>query len=130
MVPPQHLELVVLQNMGTLSDSSTVKIHLSLKERNHDQLVSQPAAMFNTSVVSCGLQTKIADSVSDPSSPEYGHYLTKAQIDDLTQPLPAQFERVQSWLESHGLTGTRNGSNLDVEATAVPARSHTSVPFM
>jgi subtilase family serine protease len=47
------------------------------------------------------------DSVSDPKSPEYGHFLTPAAFQDRFGPTKAQTDAVTSWLTSAGLTVTR-----------------------
>ncbi len=46
----------------------------------------------------------LAQAVSDPHSPSYGHYLTPAQFRQQFAPSQAQVGAVQSWLRSQGFT--------------------------
>ena len=48
-----------------------------------------------------GLLYSLAEEISTPGSPEYGHFLTKSQAEELFYPIQ-EFDRVESYLESHG----------------------------
>jgi len=48
-----------------------------------------------------GLLYSMAEGISTPGSPEYGHFLTRSQAEELFYPTQ-QFDRVKSYLESHG----------------------------
>lgn len=53
----------------------------------------------------------LAASVSDPSSPDYGHYVTAAQFDAAYAPTASQAQAVASWLRSSGLAVTSVASD-------------------
>jgi subtilase family serine protease len=47
--------------------------------------------------------TRLVAAVTNPASPEYGHYLTPAQFDAAYAPTASQANTVASWLKSNGL---------------------------
>lgn len=47
---------------------------------------------------------KKVDSVSDPSSKEYGNFLQKNQVDDILRPSSASKTAVTSWLKKNGVS--------------------------
>ena len=47
---------------------------------------------------------KKVDSISDPSSSEYGNHMEKKQVDDILRPSVASRTAVTSWLKSHGIS--------------------------
>jgi tripeptidyl-peptidase-1 len=68
--------------LSTLT-TPTINFALSLKERNQDKV------------------KEIALAVSTPSNPSYGQYLSAAELDQLTAPLPTSLSLVLDWLDSH-----------------------------
>ena len=66
-----------------LGDSlvAPVKFTLSVREQNIEKL------------------RQIVESISDPASTEYGEYMTSAQVERMTRPLPEDVAVVTSWLE-------------------------------
>jgi|EP01047_Picozoa_sp_COSAG01_P031622 tripeptidyl-peptidase-1 len=65
---------------------------------------------------------RMALSVSDPSSPEYGRFLTRDQVQDITRPKADHMSAVTAWLDSHGVGFKIQGvSNLLVDIPAVTA---------
>ena len=48
-----------------------------------------------------GLLYSLAEEISTPGSPDYGHFLTRAQAEELFYPTQ-EFDQVKSYLESHG----------------------------
>ena len=80
--------------------TDTVRVIVSLKQRNLDQL---PA---------------IISSVSDPRSAKYGEHLTTAQMDALTAPTSEAFDAVEGWLSGNGVRTV----NVMRSAAAVEAR--------
>ena len=58
------------------------------------------------------------NAVSDPKSPQYGQYLSKAQIDALTAPSATGVAAVESWLETAGITNYHlSGDSITVDTT-------------
>jgi kumamolisin len=74
----------------------------------------------------------LVNRVSDPSSPDYGHYLTPQQVGDRFGPTPQQVQAAAGYLQASGLivTSSSPGSIL-VEASgtigAVRGAMHTSI---
>ncbi|MGC0312312.1 protease pro-enzyme activation domain-containing protein [Kitasatospora acidiphila] len=58
--------------------------------------------------------------VSNPKSPQYGHYLTPQQFADRYAPTQADIDHVVKYLASHGLTATvsANRQVIDAKGTA------------
>jgi hypothetical protein len=54
----------------------------------------------------------IVNKVSDPKSPEYGHYLTKDQIDLLTKPTAEHISAVKKALEGHDVEIGGQGATI------------------
>ncbi|KAI0336682.1 subtilisin-like protein [Cubamyces sp. BRFM 1775] len=44
--------------------------------------------------------------VSDPTSSEYGQYLSKTEVEQLVTPKPAAADAVKAWLQENNFTGT------------------------
>src|SRR5205807_1311193 len=62
--------------------------------------------------------------VSDPASPEYGHYLTPAQFAARFAPTGAQVQAVASFLRAQGIdVGHVSTNNTVVDATATVAQA-------
>ncbi|MGZ4719239.1 S53 family peptidase [Oryzihumus sp.] len=53
----------------------------------------------------------LATAVSDPASPEYGHYLTAAQWRVRFAPAPSTVAAVTGWLRSNGFSVTDDSAN-------------------
>ncbi|MBB4127741.1 subtilase family serine protease [Xanthomonas translucens] len=64
-----------------------------------------------------GLDALLAD-IQDPVSPQYHHWLSRAEFERRFAPLPAQVERVRSALQAAHMTVTQQGASLHVSASA------------
>ncbi|KZV95297.1 family S53 protease-like protein [Exidia glandulosa HHB12029] len=63
----------------------------------------------------------VLDAVSDPSHPQYGQYLSRAQVESFTRPTDETRNAVNNWLATHGLNATDASSAGDWIAVQVPA---------
>ncbi|KZV80791.1 subtilisin-like protein [Exidia glandulosa HHB12029] len=63
----------------------------------------------------------VLDAVSDPSNPQYGQYLSRAQVESFTRPTDETRNAVNNWLATHGLNATDASSAGDWIAVQVPA---------
>lgn len=61
---------------------------------------------------------QMAQAVSDPSSPDYGHYLTHAQLMSQYGPNPGLAHMMTRYLQNQGFTVTAQGQMLTVSGTA------------
>jgi kumamolisin len=59
--------------------------------------------------------------ISDPASPEHGHYLTPEQFRDRFAPTAQQADTVAEYLRAQGLTASISGNRLVVDATGTVA---------
>jgi kumamolisin len=82
--------------IGSVPDAQQLTVAVSLKLRNTDALDS------------------FIRQVSDPHSPQYGHYLTPAQFLAAYGPTSADVDRVSGYLKDAGLTITAISSNRQV----------------
>ncbi|OAA74834.1 family S53 protease-like protein [Akanthomyces lecanii RCEF 1005] len=64
-----------------------------------------------------GLQEKLLD-ISNPSSPNYGKWLSKEEVASYTAPAAGNVEAVKAWLASNGVTEVSQPTNDWVEFTA------------
>ena len=74
----------------------------------------------------------LARTVSDPKSPQYGHYLTPAEFHRQFAPSASQVGVVQNWLKSQGFSIVNTpGNNLYIsaEGTVAQAQSAFGVQF-
>ena len=67
--------------------ANMVKVTLTVREQNMDKI------------------REIALDVSNPDSPTYGHYLSQAQVDEITAPTAADVAAVRSWLTTEQFAG-------------------------
>lgn len=65
------------------------------------------------------LQQLVAE-VSNPSSPRYGHYLSKEELQQLIGPEPAAVELVQSWLKKAGAWDVEVLASQEYVAATLP----------
>lgn len=70
--------------------------------------------------------TATATAVSDPSSPDYGHYLTPAQVQAQFGATAAQQSAVRGWLSGAGLTITHDDA-FTITAVGTTARAEAAV---
>src|SRR5450759_2620542 len=73
-----------------------------------------------------------ARAVSDPNSPQYGHYLTSAQFRNQFAPSQSQVGAVQSWLKSQGFTvdyTPNNNHYVAAEGTVAQAQTAFGAQF-
>ena len=76
---------------------------------------------------------KMLSEVSDPSSPNYRHYLTPAQFTEQFGPTAKDFEAVAAFAEAHGLKVTYRHSNrliLDVDGAVSDVEKMLHVRMM
>ncbi|WP_269058122.1 protease pro-enzyme activation domain-containing protein, partial [Xanthomonas translucens] len=74
------------------------------------------------------LDALLAD-IQDPVSPQYHHWLSRAEFDRRFAPLPAQVERVRSALQAARMTVTQQGATLHVNASADNVERLFSAPL-
>ncbi|CTP93056.1 S53 family peptidase [Xanthomonas graminis] len=75
-----------------------------------------------------GLDALLAD-IQDPVSPQYHHWLSRAEFEHRFAPLPAQVERVRSALQAAHMTVTQQGASLHVSASADNVERLFSAPL-
>ena len=96
---------------GERADGRTpLTFRLQLRERNLPRVVA------------------IARRVSDPTSPEYGHYLTQERLEELTAPAAEDTARVLAWLGATNVTW-RGVSSLLVTTLAGEATRLLNTSF-
>lgn len=81
---------------GDVSDSEGIDVSFWLRQTNLDKLA------------------KVVESVSDPTSPNYGHFLSKEEVDTLTAPHEKDIAEVQHVLLPY--TGDRAGDGAVITA--------------
>jgi len=77
---------------SSVSSGEVVKLTFMLRQQNKNELA------------------KVVERVSDPDSPNYGHYLTKNQVDKLTAPLPHDVAAVEAALRGHEFHSEADGA--------------------
>ena len=75
-----------------------------------------------------GLVALLAD-IKDPVSPQYHHWLSRAEFERRFAPLPAQVEHVRSALQAAHIAVTQQGATLHVNASADNVERLFSVPL-
>jgi subtilase family serine protease len=99
-------------DQGVASGSSTVTARVYLAGRDPGGLAA------------------FAKSVSDPASPDYGHFLTAEQVDERFGPTGSQVSAVRDWLDSSGfrvLSGNAHYLTVGGDAAAVQRAFATSL---
>src|SRR5882757_1674850 len=74
----------------------------------------------------------MANAVSDPTSPSYGHYLNPAQFRKQFAPAAANVAQVQNWLRSQGFSLTyspKNGHYVSAEGSVAQLQAAFGVSF-
>jgi subtilase family serine protease len=74
----------------------------------------------------------MANAVSDPTSPSYGHYLSPAQFRKQFAPAAANVAQVQNWLRSQGFSLTyspKNGHYVSAEGSVAQLQAAFGVSF-
>ncbi|KAM0285326.1 hypothetical protein ACHAQH_001515 [Verticillium albo-atrum] len=90
----------------------SIQLQIALKHQNIDQLESQLRA------------------VSDPSSPEYGHYLSKDEVNELFAPSNDSRTAVEAWLNDAGITDvSTQGPLVDFMTTVEKANTLLEADF-
>jgi len=87
---------------------------------------------FTVHVQEQGIQEikRIANQVSDPSSPEWGNFLTQAQIDEITKPNAADVIAVKSWINSNGCSAEQKQGKFNVGCTVANAEKLFQTQFL
>jgi len=102
------------QSEGQLQSQTSIQLSIELRS-------SDPSGLIAT-----------AEAISTPGSPQYGQFLTPAQIQSRFGPTQASKTALESYLTSHGLTiGSVVGDGLVVTASgpasSVTAAMHTGI---
>jgi subtilase family serine protease len=98
--PVPNLQSINVTDQGALGCKTTLSMTVGL--------VSKDAA---------GLEAE-ANSVSDPTSPNYRHYLTEQQEETLYGPPQASVTTVEQWLQSYNLAPKfDNNASIDISGT-------------
>jgi uncharacterized repeat protein (TIGR01451 family) len=82
---PVAVSRAVTQASGRLDGGKTMRLSISLPLRNQEAL------------------SDLIRQVSDPKSPNYGHYLTPAQFTDLFGPTEADYQKVVAFAQANKL---------------------------
>jgi tripeptidyl-peptidase-1 len=101
------------EKIGEADDNMMVALLVGLEPRNRERL------------------KELLDETGTPSSPSYGKWWTKKDVDQLMEPPAASKEIVKSWLESEGVDSIRRRTPLwwEVKMTVRQASSLLQVPF-
>ncbi|MBD7923713.1 S53 family peptidase [Xanthomonas bonasiae] len=75
-----------------------------------------------------GLDALLAN-IQDPVSPQYHHWLSRAEFERRFAPLPAQVDRVRAALQAAHMTVTQQGASLHVSASADNVERLFSAPL-
>ncbi|KAM5534011.1 hypothetical protein V8D89_012331 [Ganoderma adspersum] len=67
-----------------------------------------------------GLHAALLD-VSDPASENYGHHLSKGEVEQLVAPSSASSQAVTAWLSKNGITPESTSASGDMVTIQVPA---------
>jgi len=93
--------------------TDAVSFHLLLKNKNQAQL------------------ERIFWEVSNPQHENYGKYMTKKEVDDLTRPDQSVFDDIDAWLApvASKMSIEKHASIIKVKTTAAVAKELFQVPF-
>ncbi|CAK5274504.1 unnamed protein product [Mycena citricolor] len=89
-------------SLGPADDSTVLNIRIGLPSSNV-----------------AGLEAALLD-VSTPTSSNYGHHLSKSEVDAFLAPTSEASSAVNAWLAAHGLTATASTTAGDWLSVAVP----------
>ncbi len=93
---PAQIKDLGLQPVGSLPATQRLSLTFGLPVRDPE-----------------GLQQQFAD-VSDPTSPNYRHYLTLAQFTDMYSPTEQDYQALIGFAQAHGLTVTSTFAHREV----------------
>jgi tripeptidyl-peptidase-1 len=96
---------------GDVDSKQTVSFTIALEEANLDKIRS------------------VALGVSDPSSSNYGNYLTTHEVATLTAPSPHNVQIVTSWLDTHRVDYLRHLHQIEVTTTVKNAEALLNTRF-
>jgi subtilase family serine protease len=97
---------------ASVRGSAPIKVQIVVKEQGREEI------------------RRKAIAVSDPASPDYGNFLTRRQVQDITRPKAEDMSAVTSWLDSHGVGYKIQGvSNVIAEMTVASASQLFSTTF-
>ncbi|XP_063162155.1 tripeptidyl-peptidase 1 [Candoia aspera] len=68
-----------------------------------------------------GRLREVVRRVSSPDSPDYGHFLSLAEVRSLVSPSSLTLSSVDKWLEAHGVRACQRVSTMDFLQCSVPA---------
>jgi len=91
--------------VGPLPSSTVLSFDIGLPLRNQSEL------------------NQLLAEISDPSSPEYQHYLTPDQFAAMFGPTVCDYDAVLAWAKAQGFTVTMTYSNRDLVDLSAPASS-------
>lgn len=87
-------------SQGAINNKTIIRAHIGLKQSNIEEL-----------------QSKLLD-ISDPSSENYGKWLSAEEVNDMTAPPAYKIMAVKRWLYSHGIHNFSQSSQDWIEFTA------------
>jgi tripeptidyl-peptidase-1 len=113
--------LLLLRSLGAVSRV----LHMAPTLPSTWQRVSRLVHDDHQLVLTISLrQTRLAElyetvrRVSNPKSPTYGQYLTRAEVDQLTAPAPSSIDTVERWLNEAAVRFSRRGELIEATLTA------------
>ncbi|PCH35755.1 subtilisin-like protein [Wolfiporia cocos MD-104 SS10] len=87
---------------GPASEETVLNLRVALVQNNVDGLVDA------------------LDNVSNPASAQYGHHLSKEEVEDFVRPTSESVQAVNAWLNQHGLNSTTLSPAGDWISVQVP----------
>jgi tripeptidyl-peptidase I len=135
MVTPKHVQLASLVacfaamvNAGLMSRAVSLPAAVNmLNMAGDEQTISLQIGLKMQNIEK--LEGMLRD-VSDPKSPNYGKYLTAAQIADTFKPSQESSQAVTAWLESQGVTDiAADGAHINFATTVGKANSLLTAGF-
>ncbi|XP_015745902.1 tripeptidyl-peptidase 1 [Python bivittatus] len=90
-------------SLGRVAPAEKLSLTFALRQRNVGRL------------------RELVQRVSSPDSPEYGHFLSLAEVRALVAPSSLTLGSVDKWLEAHGVRACQRISTMDFLQCSVPA---------
>ncbi|XP_054829079.1 tripeptidyl-peptidase 1 [Eublepharis macularius] len=91
------------RHVGRVGPSEQLSLTFALRQRNVERLA------------------ELVRRVSSPDSPDYGHFLTLAEVQALVKPSSLALNTVHKWLETYGVGDCRAVHTLDFLQCPMPA---------
>uniref|UniRef100_A0A8C5SPS1 Tripeptidyl-peptidase 1 n=1 Tax=Laticauda laticaudata TaxID=8630 RepID=A0A8C5SPS1_LATLA len=90
-------------SLGRVAPAEQLSLTFALRQRNVERL------------------SELVRRVSSPDSPDYGHFLSLAEVRSFVSPSPLTLGSVDKWLAAHGVRDCQRVSTLDFLQCSVPA---------